>query len=141
MHRNKAVYSPMRRLYNTSTMHVPLRTDTQARRFRSSAVLAVVLGTLFTPDILPAAGPSATAPEVEIKKHSTGKEGTLRLGEKEWYIYIDVDDNRTMILRTETNKGRETKNDAEVVERPMSNAEVDRIINDWASGIKSILKP
>ena len=46
-----------------------------------------------------------------------------------------------MILRTETNKGRETKNDAEVVERPMSNAEVDRIITDWASGIKSTLKP
>jgi hypothetical protein len=104
-------------------------------------VLAIVLGTLFAPGILPAAGPSATVPEVEIKKHSTGKEGTLRLGEKEWYIYIDVDDNRTMILRTETNKGRETKNDAEVVERPMSNAEVDRIITDWASGITSTLKP
>ncbi len=131
----------MRRLYNTSTMRVPLRTDTQARRFWGSAVLAIVLGILFAPGILPAAGPSATAPEVETKKHSTGKEGTLRLGEKEWYIYIDVDDNRTMILRTETNKGRETKNDAEVVERPMSNAEVDRIITDWASGITSTLKP
>ena len=131
----------MRRLYNTFTMHVPLRRDTQARRFRGSAVLAVVLATLFTPGTLPAAGPSATTPEVEIKKHPTGKEGTLRLGDKEWYIYIDVDDNRTMILRTETNKGRETKNDAEVVERPMSTAEVDRIVTDWASGIKSTLKP
>ena len=104
-------------------------------------MIAVVMVTLFAPGTLPAAGPPATSPEVEIKKHSTGKEGTLRQGEKEWYIYIDVDDNRTMILRTEANKGRETKNDAEVVERPMSNAEVDRIINDWASGIKSILKP
>jgi hypothetical protein len=104
-------------------------------------VLAVVLATLFAPGILPAAGPAATVPETEIKKHPTGKEGTLRLGEKEWYIYIDVDDNRTMILRTETNKGRETKNDAEVVERPMSSAEVDRIIADWASGITSTLKP
>lgn len=104
-------------------------------------MLAVVLATLFAPGILQAAGPPATAPEVEIKKHPTGKEGTLRLGEKEWYIYIDVDDNRTMILRTEANKGRETKNDAEVVERPMSNAEVDRIITDWASGITSTLKP
>jgi len=122
-------------------MHVPLRTDTQARRLWGSVVLAIVLATLFAPGTLPAAGPPATAPEVEIKKHSTGKEGTLRLGEKEWYIYIDVDDNRTMILRTEANKGRETKNDAEVVERPMSNAEVDRIITDWASGIKSTLKP
>ena len=122
-------------------MHVPLRTDTQARRLWGSVVLAIVLATLFAPGTLPAAGPPATAPEVEIKKHPTGKEGTLRQGEKEWYIYIDVDDNRTMILRTEANKGRETKNDAEVVERPMSNAEVDRIITDWASGIKSTLKP
>jgi len=131
----------MRRLYNTFTMRVPFRTDTQARRFGGPAVIATILATLFAPGILPAAGPPATAPEVEIKKHPTGKEGTLRLGEKEWYIYIDVDDNRTMILRTEANKGRETKNDAEVVERPMSNAEVDRIITDWASGIKSTLKP
>ena len=131
----------MRRLYNAETMYAPIRTDTQARRVRGIAVIAVVLTTLFAPGTPHAAGPPAASPEVEIKKHSTGKEGTLRQGEKEWYIYIDVDDNRTMILRTEANKGRETKNDAEVVERPMSNAEVDRIINDWASGIKSILKP
>ena len=122
-------------------MYAPIRTDAQARRFQGPAMIAVMMVALFAPGTLPAAGPPATSPEVEIKKHPTGKEGTLRQGEKEWYIYIDVDDNRTMILRTEATKGRETKNDAEVVERPMSNAEVDRIINDWASGITSILKP
>ncbi|MBI3809328.1 MAG: hypothetical protein HY284_02565 [Nitrospirae bacterium] len=104
-------------------------------------MIAAMLATLFAPGTLPAAGPPATSPEVEIKKHSTGKEGTLRHGDREWFIYIDVDDNRTMIIRTEANKGRETKNDSEVVERPMSNAEVDRVISDWASGITSTLKP
>lgn len=122
-------------------MYAPIRTDTQARRFRDSAVIGAVLAALFAPGALPAAGPPAASSEVEIKKHSTGKEGTLRHGDREWYIYIDVDDNRTMILRTEATKGRETKNDAEIVERPMSNAEVDRIITDWASGIRSTLKP
>jgi hypothetical protein len=104
-------------------------------------VIGAVLAALFAPGALPAAGPPAASSEVEIKKHSTGKEGTLRHDDREWYIYIDVDDNRTMILRTEATKGRETKNDAEIVERPMSNAEVDRIITDWASGITSTLKP
>ena len=33
------------------------------------------------------------------------------------------------------------KNNPEIVDRPMSNAEVDRIINDWISGVKSTLQP
>jgi len=104
-------------------------------------VAAAVLMDLSVPGVLPAAGPPANSPEVEIKKHSTGKEATIRHGDKEWYIYIDVDDNRTMIIHTESVNGKETKNAPEVVDRPMSNAEVDRVINDWASGIKSTLKP
>jgi hypothetical protein len=88
-----------------------------------------------------AAGPAAASPQVEIKKHSTGKEATITLGDWEWFIHIDVDQDRTMIIRTESQNGKETKNQPEIVERPMSNAEVDRIINDWVSGVKSTLKP
>jgi hypothetical protein len=88
-----------------------------------------------------AAGPGAASPQVEIKKHSTGKEATITYGDGEWFIHIDVDQDRTMIIRTESRDGKETKNQPEIVERPMSNAEVDRIINDWVSGIKSTLKP
>ena len=88
-----------------------------------------------------AAGPATASPQVEIKKHSTGKEATITYGDGEWFIHIDVDQDRTMIIRTESHNGKETKNQPEIVERPMSNAEVDRIINDWVSGIKSTLKP
>src|SRR5437899_1251686 len=87
------------------------------------------------------AGQSVAAPQVEIKKHSTGKEATITYGDGEWFIHIDVDQDRTMIIRTESHNGKETKNQPEIVERPMSNAEVDHIINDWVSGIKSTLKP
>lgn len=118
-------------------MNVLLQEVAHARRFWGSAVTAAVLTILFVPGVLPA----ADSPEVEIKKHATGKEATIRHGDKEWYIYIDVDDNRTMIIHTESVDGKETKNTPEVVDRPMSNAEVDRVINDWASGIKSTLKP
>lgn len=126
-------------------MKTPLRTGACARwfprQFPGPAVTAAVLLTLFAPATLPAADPAATAPRVEIKKHTTGKEATIAHGDKEWYIYIDVDDNRTMIIRTESKNGKETKNTPEIVERPMSHAEVDRVINDWASGIKSTLTP
>jgi len=88
-----------------------------------------------------AAGPAADSPQVEIKKHSTGKEATITLGNREWFIHIDVDQDRTMIIRTESDNRKEINNQAEIVERPMSNAEVDRIINDWISGVKSTLKP
>ena len=87
-----------------------------------------------------AAGPADASPQVEIKKHSTGKEATLTYGDGEWFIHIDVDQDRTMIIRTESHNGKETKNQPEIVERPMSNAEVDRIINYWFSGVKSTLK-
>lgn len=122
-------------------MKTPLRTGARARWFLGPAVTAAVLLTLFAQGTLAAAEPAATSPQVEIKKHTTGKEATLTHGDREWYIYIDVDDNRTMIIRTESKNGKEIKNAPEVVERPMSNAEVDRVINDWASGIKSTLKP
>ena len=88
-----------------------------------------------------AAGQAAASPQVEIKKHATGKEATITYGDAEWFIHIDVDQDRTMIIRTESHNGKETKNQPEIVERPMSNAEVDRIINDWISGIQSTLKP
>jgi hypothetical protein len=88
-----------------------------------------------------AAEPAAASPQVEIKKHSTGKEATITYGDGEWFIHIDVDQDRTMIIRTESHNGKETKNQPEIVERSMSNAEVDRIINDWISGITSTLKP
>jgi len=87
------------------------------------------------------ADPTLVSPEVEIKKHSTGKEAVVRQGEKEWFIHIDVDQDRTMILRTESDKGQELNNQAEIIDRPMSNSEVDRLLSDFVSGIKSTLKP
>lgn len=122
-------------------MMAPVRTDAHARWFLGPAATAVLLLTLFATEILLAAGPAANSPQVEIKKHATGKEATITHGDLEWFILIDVDQDRTMIIRTESKNGKEMKNAPEVVDRPMSNTEVDRVINDWASGIKSTLKP
>ena len=46
-----------------------------------------------------------------------------------------------MIIRTESDKGQEKSNQSEIVERPMSNSEVDRLVNDFVSGIKSTINP
>ena len=117
------------------------RTGAHARGFLAHAATAVLLLAVFAPGTLLAAGPAASAPQVEIKKHTTGKEATVTHGGREWFIHIDVDQDRTMILRSESNNGKETSNQSEIVERPMSNTEVDRVINDFVSGIKSTLKP
>lgn len=116
-------------------------THSRAGTFFSLAMAAAAAWTFTGVGAGPAAGPAGASPQVEIKKHSTGKEATITYGDGEWFIYIDVDQDRTMIIRTESHGGKETKNVPEIVERPMSNAEVDRIINDWVSGIKSTLKP
>ena len=106
-----------------------------------NAALSAILGFVLLGGGLPALAGPAASPEIEIKKHSTGKEAVIRQGEKEWFIHIDVDQDRTMILRSESEKGRELNNQAEIVDRPMSNSEVDHLVNDFVSGIKSTLKP
>jgi hypothetical protein len=122
-------------------MNVQLRIPKRSRRVLRFFMIAATGWAVLVSEVAPAAGPATNSPQVEIKKLSTGKEATITQGEKEWFIHIDVDDNRTMIIRTESNKGQETKNNPEIVDRPMSNTEVDRIINDWISGVKSTLQP
>jgi len=117
------------------------RTRSRAGAFLSLAMTVAVAWAFTGAGTAQAAGPAAASPQVEIKKHSTGKEATITLGDREWFIHIDVDQDRTMIIRTESQNGKEIKNQPEIIERPMSNAEVDRIINDWVSGVKSTLKP
>ncbi len=103
--------------------------------------MAVAGSCLLHSPITKASESTGVLPQVEITKHSTGKEATVRHGDKEWFIHVDVDQDRTMIIRTESEKGRETKNQAEIMERPMSNTEVDHLLNDYVSGIKSTLAP
>ncbi len=122
-------------------MTLSSRTHSRSDAFLSLAMTAALAGVFTGTGTAQAAEPAAASPQVEIKKHSTGKEATITYGDGEWFIHIDVDQDRTMIIRTESHNGKETKNQPEIVERPMSNAEVDRIINDWVSGIKSTLKP
>ncbi len=117
------------------------RTHAPAGAFLILAMTAAIAGAFAGVGATQAAGPAAASPQVEIKKHSTGKEATITYGDGEWFIHIDVDQDRTMIIRTEAHNGKETQNKPEIVERPMSNDEVDRIINDWISGVKSTLKP
>ncbi len=119
----------------------PLLSKTVPFRWRLGITLCAVLsGALLVPWGPVTADPIATSPVVEVKKHSTGKEASVRQGEKEWFIHIDVDQDRTMILRTESDKGREINNQAEIIDRPMSNSEVDRLVDDFVSGITSTLK-
>ncbi len=124
-----------------SIMTIPGRISKHSGRLMRPLVAAALGWAVLASDVAPTAGPTTNSPQVEIKKLPTGKEATITQGEREWFIHIDVDDNRTMIIRTESNKGQETKNNPEIVDRPMSNAEVDRIINDWISGVKSTLQP
>src|SRR6266487_1579975 len=98
---------------------------------RGTSFISLLIGgacAMFVSAALVLADPAPTAPEVEIKKHSTGQEATVRQGDKEWFIHVDVDQDRTMIIRSESDKGQEINNQAEIVDRPMSNSEVDHLL-------------
>ena len=110
----------------TNTGRLPI----SVRRVSAPLAWTVLASLVFLVGSALAAGATPGGMEVEIKKHTTGKEATVRHGDKEWFIHIDVDQDRTMILRTETTKGRETGSSPEIVDRPMTNTEVDKIIAD-----------
>ena len=118
-----------------------MTTDSHHRSYGLTVARQALLSCAFIAATSAIADSVFASSDVEIKKHSTGKEATVREGEKEWFIHIDVDQDRTMIIRTESDKGREITNQAEIIDRPMSNSEVDRLVNDFVSGIQSTLKP
>src|SRR5437867_10238263 len=109
------------------------RTHSRSGAFLSLAMTAALAWAFTGTGTTQAAGPAAASPQVEIKKHSTGKEATITYGDGEWFIHIDVDQDRTMIIRTESHNGKETKKQAGDRRPPEVKPEVERNINHWGS--------
>lgn len=112
---------------------------------RRTAVLAAVL-LIGLPWIALAAGPPPPAPtdsgsgggdfQVEITKKGLGKEVSIKRGEKEWFMMIEVTVDNTVVVRQEKDHETFLVDESETHDRPMTPAEVDAAIEAFINSVK-----
>lgn len=121
------------------------RRDRLAPRRQSDwlgAALAAAL-LLAWPSLTVAADPAPEAGQeldVEIAKKGPGREVTIRRGNHEWFMLVDVTPENTVIVRQEKNNDIYVVDESETHDRAMTPAEVDAAINDFVNSVKLQVK-
>lgn len=113
-----------------------------AARFLSAGVgLLALLATspTFWPEPVLAADPGSEL-QVEIKKKGLGKEVTLRRGDREWFMMIEVTPDNTVVVRQEKQGETFLLDESETHDRPLTTGEVDAAIEDFVNSVKTQAK-
>jgi hypothetical protein len=84
----------------------------------------------------PAAEPAGDY-QVEVTKKGLGKEATIRKGDKEWFMMIDVTPENTVIIRQEKDKDVYLVDESETHDRAMTSDEVNAAIDAFVNSVKS----
>lgn len=94
--------------------------------------------------ISPAWPPAVSAEEeelkVEVTKKGLGKEVTIRKGNKEWFMMIEVTPENTVIVRQEKLNETYLVDESETHDRSMTPGEVDTAIEDFIGSVKTQVK-
>ena len=113
------------------------------------ALAVSVLGLISLPWLTPvsAAEPSpppatATSPsgeelQVEVTKKGLGKEVSIKRGNKEWFMLIEVTPENTVVVRQEKENETYLLDESETHDRPMTKGEVDVAIEDFINSVKT----
>lgn len=122
------------------------------RTWTTFAGVALVVSALVLISLLwvnPAPGaepapPSATASppasdelQVEVTKKGLGKEVSIKRGNKEWFMLIEVTPENTVVVRQEKENETYLLDESETHDRPMTRAEVDVAIEDFINSVKT----
>lgn len=75
--------------------------------------------------------------QVEIVKKGLGKEATIRKGDREWFMMIEVTPENTVIIRQEKDKDTYLVDESETHDRAMTPDEVNAAIEAFVNGVKS----
>jgi hypothetical protein len=95
----------------------------------------LVLGAWAVPALT--AEPSAGDYQVEVTKKGLGKEATIRKGDKEWFMMIEVTPENTVIIRQEKDRDVYLVDESETHDRAMTPDEVNAAIDAFVNGVKS----
>lgn len=99
-------------------------------------VAALFLAWAWAAPARPADPPSGDY-QVEITKKGLGKEATIRKGDKEWFMMIEVTPENTVIIRQEKDRDTYLVDESETHDRAMTTDEVNAAIDAFVNGVKS----
>jgi hypothetical protein len=78
--------------------------------------------------------------QVEVTKKGLGKEVSIRKGNKEWFMLIEVTVDNTVVVRQEKENETYLVDESETHDRAMTKAEVDAAIEDFINSVKTKAK-
>ena len=81
--------------------------------------------------------PASEELQVEVTKKGLGKEVSMKKGNKEWFMLIEVTPENTVVVRQEKENEAFLVDESETHDRPMTPAEVDVAIEDFINSVKT----
>ncbi|MBI4401576.1 MAG: hypothetical protein HY581_08085 [Nitrospirae bacterium] len=134
-------------------VHLSLRLRRRRQTFLAGPLLTVLAaGLVGLPCVAPAsatdpAPPPVTSPapagqdlQVEVIKKGLGKEVSIRKGNKEWFMMIEVTSDNTVIVRQEKENETYLVDESETHDRAMTTSEVDAAIDAFIISVKTQVK-
>ena len=82
-------------------------------------------------------GPAGGDLQVEIKNKGLGKEVSIKKGDKEWFMMIEVTPENTVIIRQEKDKDVYLVDESETHDRAMTADEVNAAIDAFVNSVKA----
>jgi hypothetical protein len=103
--------------------------------------LPVIVQAADPPPAPPAeAGPASGDLQVEIKNKGLGKEVSIKKGNKEWFMMIEVTADNTVVVRQEKDNETFLVDEGETHDRAMTPGEVDAAIEAFINSVKTRAK-
>jgi hypothetical protein len=87
-----------------------------------------------------ASPPAGEELQVEVTKKGLGKEVSIKRGNKEWFMLIEVTPENTVVVRQEKENETYLLDESETHDRPMTKGEVDVAIEDFINSVKTQVK-
>lgn len=84
--------------------------------------------------------PSSEGLQVEVVKKGLGKEVTIRKGNKEWYMLVEVTESNSVVIRQEKDRDTYLVDESETHDHALSKSEVDSAIEDFINSVKTQVK-
>lgn len=84
-----------------------------------------------------ASPPAGEELQIEVTKKGLGKEVSIKRGNKEWFMLIEVTPENTVVVRQEKENETYLLDESETHDRPMTKGEVDVAIEDFINSVKT----
>jgi len=78
--------------------------------------------------------------QIEVVKKGLGKEVTIRKGQREWYMLVEVTESNSVVIRQEKDRDAYLVDESETHDHALSAIEVNSAIEDFINSVKTRMK-